>query len=606
MMHSFDVYEDGVRRLLDKLGKGHRRYTEALTLQSRLQENLDGAREYGDDENRRAGRAQVIGDLNRLALETVEVSFNEICANQRKSAAVEPAHLFICYKRNVDPDQNLANYLHDFLAERGHDVFIDNTLRTGVAWLDEMDRRIRASDFFVVLLSEASADSEMVQAEVRRAYQYRKQQGHPQTLPVRIAYEGLLPYSIDAFLDPFQYTVWREETDIERVARDVLAAIEGRLSRQSPVQLEGLTGKTANTDGRIDPGERGLHKPLPAFDPRFILEDLEAPGGAVRLDDKCYIERTADTQLQREIVRAGTTTTIRAARQTGKSSLLIRGVHHARQNDAKIVYLDVQRVDEDHLVTSDIFLRYLAEFIVRKLRLDIQEVDRLWQGSLGPQDKLTFLMEDYVLPESEGPIVLAMDEVDRLLQTKLHNNFFGLLRSWHNNRALDDRWNKLNIVMVISTEPYLLIADVKQSPFNVGLRLYLEDFDEVQVRDLNRRHGSPVREDEFHHLIEWLSGHPYLTRKALYVLVTEQTPWADLTRVAVEDHGPFGDHLRRYHWLLNDEPDLRKALKEVIEYEHCVDEKSFFRLLRAGLVKGSGDCCKCRCALYQKYFEGKL
>jgi len=62
-----------------------------------------------------------------------------------------------------------------------------------------------------------------------------------------------------------------------------------------------------------------------------------------------------------------------------------------------------------------------------------------------------------------------MDEVDRLLQTAFHSDFFALLRSWHNSRAFDDRWNRLNIVMVISTEPYLLIPDANQSPFNVGL-----------------------------------------------------------------------------------------------------------------------------------------
>jgi len=87
----------------------------------------------------------------------------------------------------------------------------------------------------------------------------------------------------------------------------------------------------------------------------------------------------------------------------------------------------------------------------------------------GPQDKLTYLMEDYILSKSDSPIVLAMDEADRLLQTPFHSDFFALVRAWHNSRALDDRWNKLNIVMVISTEPYLLIADPNQSPFNVGL-----------------------------------------------------------------------------------------------------------------------------------------
>ncbi len=522
--------------------------------------------------------------------------------------AAQPAHLFICYKRDVDPDQKLAACLHDFLTGQGHDVFIDSTLRTGATWLEQIDRQIKASDFLVVLLSKESADSEMVQAEVRRAYEYRRLQGHPHTLPVRIAYEGLLPYSIDAFLDPLQYVVWGSDADGERVAHDILAAIEGRLPEREPVQIRPIAegaGLTISEDGRIVADEERLHPPLPEFDPRF-LEELEAPGGAVKLRDRFYVEREADARLKREVVKSGTTTTIRAARQTGKSSLLVRGVHHARQNGAKVVNLDVQRVDRDHLETPDLFLRYLAEFIVRKLRLDVAKVEKLWRGSLGPQDKLTYLMEDYVLSECDAPIVLALDEVDRLLQTTLHNDFFALVRSWHNSRALDEQWNKLNIVMVISTEPYLLIADVNQSPFNVGLRFYLKDFDEAQVRDLNRRHGSPVQESDFPQLMALLNGHPYLTRKALYTLVTERWAWADLTRVAATDYGPFGDHLRRYHWLLRDEPDSRGALRQVIRHNRCTNEMAFFRLLRAGLVKGSGEVCRCRCDLYRMYFEEKL
>jgi hypothetical protein len=517
-----------------------------------------------------------------------------------------PAHLFICYKRNTDPDQSLANSLYEFLTAQGHTVFIDGTLRTGEAWLEEIGRQIKNSDFLIVLLSQASADSEMVQAEVRRAYEYRKLQGRPHTLPVRIAYEGLLPYSIDAFLDPLQYVVWESEGDDERVGKDILSAIEGLLPEQTPIQIASAgTSLTISEDGRPVADGETMPRPLPEFDPRF-LDELEAPGGTVKLRDRFYVERDADAHLKRQIVRSGSITTIRASRQTGKSSLLVRGVQHARQKRAKVVNLDMQRVDSDHLATPDGFLRYLAECIVRKLRLDAAEVEKAWRSTLGPQDKLTYLMEDYILPESDGHIVLALDEVDRLLGTPFHSDFFALVRSWHNSAAYDEQWDKLNMVMVISTEPYLLIADMNQSPFNVGLKLYLKDFHEAQVRDLNQRHGSPVRESDFSQFMKLLNGHPYLTRKALFTLLTERLTWTELVRVAPTDRGPFSDHLRRFHWMLWDEPDLREALKQVVRQDRCLDEMALFRLLQAGLVKGSGEICKCRCDLYTRYFKDKL
>jgi hypothetical protein len=64
--------------------------------------------------------------------------------------------------------------------------------------------------------------------------------------------------------------------------------------------------------------------------------------------------------------------------------------------------------------------------------------------------------------------------------------------------------------------------------------------------------------------------------------------------------------LRRQQWLLRDEPELRAALKLVIEQNRCTDDMSYFRLLRAGLVKGSGNTCALRCSLYREYFAKKL
>jgi hypothetical protein len=216
-------------------------------------------------------------------------------------------------------------------------------------------------------------------------------------------------------------------------------------------------------------------------------------------------------------------------------------------------------------------------------------------------------MEDYLLPQVKQNIVLAIDEADRLLQRPYHDTFFGLLRFWHNNRAMNELWENLDLVMVISTEPHLLISDVTQSPFNVGLKIRLEDFDETQVRELNRRHHYPLEEGQIASLVEFLDGHPYLTRKALYTLLTEGISWEKLAQIAATEASPFGDHLRRYLWLLRDQPELRKALKLILAKGNCQDETTFYRLYRAGLIKGTGcQACRMRCKLYEIYLADKL
>jgi hypothetical protein len=290
----------------------------------------------------------------------------------------------------------------------------------------------------------------------------------------------------------------------------------------------------------------------------------------------------------------------------GKTSLLMRGLHQARQEGAKVISLDFQGFGHEQLASADLFLHELAKLICHELRLDDAELDKLWQGSLGAPNKMTFFLEDYVLPRFEEPLILAMDEADYLLlHTAFYQDFFGLVRSWHNRRTREV-WEKFNLVLVISTEPYLLIDDVSQSPFNVGLKLELADFSEAQVRDLNRRHGSPLAEPHLAQLMTLLNGQPYLTRKALYTMVMERVTWPDLLQMAAAERSPFGDHLRRHQWGLRDKPQLRGALAQIIRSNRCSDELALFRLLRAGLIKGSGDVYTCRCDLYRLYFKDKL
>lgn len=511
----------------------------------------------------------------------------------RVKPSQQKAYLFLCYKRDAQPDQELVDYLVENLSDLGYTLFIDTeSLRAGEDWLERIDRELKVSDFLVVLLSKASADSEMVKSEIHRAYEYRKLSGNPRVLPIRVAYDEMLPFAISAFLNPLQYIAWDSEHDNDRVARELVEAIQGVLPAKEPHET---------TPAMI---EEKISKPVPEFDAR-VLDELREPGGTVRLQDKFYIKREEDRRMENEMKRLGSTVTIRAARQSGKSSLLVRGLDQAKQSGANTMLLDMQRVDRDHLASLDVFLRYFAEFIVFKLSQDADAIDRYWRRSLSPQEKLTNLFTDFIFDKVDRNLVIGLDEVDDLLRTSFYSEFFGLLRSWHNLRATDEVWDKLSTIMVISTEPYLLIADFHQSPFNVGVNLNLQDFNASQIQVLNERHGSPLAGNEFDELVQIFGGHPFLTRKAFYLLVVEKKSWKDLKVTAAAEDGPFADHLRRYHWMIQQDAALKDALRSIIKNNKCSDAL-LHRLLQAGLVKASGDIVKCRCDLYRTYFEDKL
>jgi hypothetical protein len=112
--------------------------------------------------------------------------------------------VFISY-RHVDPDQNLAHFIAQALKEHQQHVFVDTQMLIGTKWADEIERQLRAADFFVVLLSRESIRSEMVRWEVRLAHQLARQEGKKLTiLPIRVAFEGELPHDIGAYLDPIR------------------------------------------------------------------------------------------------------------------------------------------------------------------------------------------------------------------------------------------------------------------------------------------------------------------------------------------------------------------------------------------------------------------
>jgi hypothetical protein len=158
-----------------------------------------------------------------------------------------------------------------------------------------------------------------------------------------------------------------------------------------------------------------------------------------------------------------------------------------------------------------------------------------------------------------------------------------------------------------STEPYQLIENLNQSPFNVGEVIALRDFKNEQVAALNQQHDAPLNDGGVKELVGLLNGHPYLTRKALFLIASERITGEDLLTTATDEHGPFGDHLRYHLFRLHGQSDLIAGFKQVLEQRRCADESIFWRLRGAGLVKrAQGNEVVARCRLYQDYFKMHL
>ena len=140
----------------------------------------------------------------------------------------------------------------------------------------------------------------------------------------------------------------------------------------------------------------------------------------------------------------------------------------------------------------------------------------------------------------------------------------------------------------------------------MGQVIELEDFTLEQVRDLNQRHGLPFNTSAEMKLMALLNGHPYLVRKALYLVASGQITTTELFNDASNTRGSFGDHLRRLLSLLHDRQELKQALLQVISQNTCENQQRFWQLRGAGLVRSSGHSVIPRCQLYADYFREHL
>ncbi|MBD0347460.1 MAG: AAA-like domain-containing protein, partial [Coleofasciculus sp. Co-bin14] len=239
--------------------------------------------------------------------------------------------------------------------------------------------------------------------------------------------------------------------------------------------------------------------------------NLPYPDGPVPLDSPFYIERPPlEALAYREVTQPGCLIRIRAAKQMGKSSLMLRLLSYAETQDYYIVNLDCNQIDSTGLSDFNKFLRGLCLHVAREVGVD-PDLDDYWDEDLGSKLNCSFYFKHYLLEVIDRPVVLVVDEADRLFKyPQVSQEFFSLLRSWYEEARRDVNLQKLRLVVVYSTEEYVAL-DINRSPFNIGLPLHLPEFTQPQVQDLAQRHGLDWSSGkEVTALMELVGGHPFL------------------------------------------------------------------------------------------------
>ncbi len=337
---------------------------------------------------------------------------------------------------------------------------------------------------------------------------------------------------------------------------------------------------TSNTQAKIDPSEENY---------------VERPP----LESRCY----------EALLQPGCLIRIKAPAGMGKTLLNLRMLEGIASQNYRTVYLNLNLAAETEFSSLDKFLQWFCAIVGKKLRLKNQLEDYWDERYSSSTVNCTEYFEQYLLPGEETPLVLCLDEVDRIFAYhQVAEGFLGLLRAWHEEAKISETWKQLRLVVVHATEVYIPL-NINQSPFNVGVPVELPEFNCEQIRDLARCYGLEWNLEQVNQLMAMVGGHPQLVQQALsHLRVYQNISLDELLVDAPTEAGIYSHHLREHLLSLQKHLDLLEALKQVVFATHPIrlDSTIAYKLQSMGLVQMQGNDCSPRCDLYAKYFRDRL
>ncbi len=300
---------------------------------------------------------------------------------------------------------------------------------------------------------------------------------------------------------------------------------------------------------------------------------------------------------------------IKALRQMGKTLLLNRILTQVKQQECRVVSLSLKLAARRLFTDLDKFLQWFCRIVSRELNLSCM-LDQYWEEEFGSKTNCTTYFEEYLLPADRSPLVLALDDVDLVFPyQEISEDFFGLLRFWHERAKSRHQWKQLRLVVAYSTEVYIPL-NINQSPFNVGVRVEVPEFSLKQTEQFARLHQLNLTSEQSQQLIQMVGGHPHLLEMAFTHLKNySYTTLSQLLELAPTNAGIYSIHLLEYLVELKQEPTLLEAFYKVIKSTKPVQIEPIqaYKLNRMGLIQLlDNDRAKPRCQLYRKYFSTYL
>lgn len=228
------------------------------------------------------------------------------------------------------------------------------------------------------------------------------------------------------------------------------------------------------------------------------------------IPDALYVNRKADNQLKNIIDEMQRPGYVLVARQMGKTNLLFNAKRKLENPNRLFVYIDLSNVFKKERECY----RYLIDNIIEPNQVSFinikDELIALREEKLPPHNEY-FKSLRLILECFRGDIVVILDEIDALRSVDYSDNIFAQIRSNYFSRTSYSVFERLTYILSGVIEPTELIKDKNKSPFNIGEKIYLDDFTQAEHEEFIERSELKLSDELSQEIYDWTKGNPRLT-----------------------------------------------------------------------------------------------